>query len=122
LPSSKRSRSECSGRSHGFRPFNDFNYDYHVTLDPDRGYAFHNYTTVDIRGEMPGLSVFLRDNDQIFHSYSTYLRGLDMFLTTYHLLDVTPLGRQEEAGNSLAAGEASWVRYHDKYAVEALAD
>ena len=49
------------------------------------------------------------------HSYSTYLRGLDMFLTMYHLLDVTPLGRQEEAGNSLAAGENSWVRHHDKY-------
>gem|GEM_PF-6276016 len=38
-----------------------------------------------------------------------------MFLTMYHLLDVTPLGRQEEAGNSLAAGENSWVRHHDKY-------
>lgn len=97
---------------------NDFNYDYQVTLDPDKGYSVHNYRKVDIRGELPGLSVFFRDNDLILHSYSTYLRGLDIFLPTYHLLDVTPLGRQEESGDSLAAGEGSWVRYHDQYGVE----
>ena len=97
---------------------NDFNYDYHVTLDPDRSDRVHNYERVDIVGEMPGLSVFFRDNDMIFHNYSTYLRGLDMFLSTYHLLDVTPLGRQEEVGNGLSAGEGSWVRYHDKYGVD----
>jgi predicted dithiol-disulfide oxidoreductase (DUF899 family) len=97
---------------------NDFNYDYHVTLDPDRGASVHNYKTVNIAGEMPGLSVFFRDNDLILHSYSTYLRGLDMFLSMYHLLDVTPLGRQEEAGNSMAAGEGSWIRYHDSYGID----
>ncbi len=97
---------------------NDFNYDYHVTLDPDRGYSVYNYERVDIHGEMPGLSVFFRDNDLILHSYSTYLRGLDMFLSMYHLLDVAPLGRQEEAGNSMSAGESSWIRYHDEYGVE----
>jgi len=82
---------------------NDFNYDYHVTLDPSRGSSEYNYERSDIVGEMPGLSVFFRHNDQILHSYSTYLRGLDMFLSMYHLLDVTPLGRQEEDGNSIIA-------------------
>jgi predicted dithiol-disulfide oxidoreductase (DUF899 family) len=95
----------------------DFNYDYHVTLDPDRGYSFYNYKTADIHGEMPGLSVFFRDNDVILHSYSTYFVGLDIFLPMYHLLDVTPLGRQE-AGNSMTDGDVSWIRYHNEYGVE----
>jgi predicted dithiol-disulfide oxidoreductase (DUF899 family) len=45
--------------------------------------------------EMPGLSVFLRDGDRLFHTYSTYTRGLDQFLNTYNFLDHMPLGRQE---------------------------
>ena len=45
--------------------------------------------------EMPGLSVFLRDADRLFHTYPTYTRGLDQFLNTYNVLDHTPLGRQE---------------------------
>jgi predicted dithiol-disulfide oxidoreductase (DUF899 family) len=97
---------------------NDFNYDYHVTLDPDRGSTVYNYRRSDFRGELPGLSVFFRDNDLILHSYSTYTRGLDMLLSMYHLLDRTPLGRQEDKGNSMAAGEASWIRYHDAYGAE----
>jgi predicted dithiol-disulfide oxidoreductase (DUF899 family) len=97
---------------------NDFNYDYHVTLDPDRGYSLYNYRTTDIRGEMPGLSVFFRDGDLILHSYSTYSVGLDIFLSMYHLLDVTPLGRQEDDGNSMTAGESSWIRFHDEYGGE----
>jgi predicted dithiol-disulfide oxidoreductase (DUF899 family) len=94
---------------------NDFNYDYHVTLDPDRGSTVYNYRRFDFHGELPGLSVFFRDNDVILHSYSTYFRGLDMLLSMYHLLDRTPLGRQEDKGNSMTAGEASWIRYHDAY-------
>ena len=43
--------------------------------------------------EMPGVSVFLRDGDRLFHTYSTYTRGLDQFLNTYNYLDHTPLGR-----------------------------
>jgi predicted dithiol-disulfide oxidoreductase (DUF899 family) len=94
---------------------NDFNYDYHVTLDPDKGSTVYNYRTFDFRGELPGLSVFFRDNDLIFHSYSTYFRGLDMLLPMYHLLDRTPMGRQEDKGNSMHAGENSWIRHHDEY-------
>jgi predicted dithiol-disulfide oxidoreductase (DUF899 family) len=98
---------------------NDFNYDYHVSLDPDRGYSVYNFKKTTIHGEMPGLSVFLCNDSRIYHSYSTYLVGLDIFLPMYHLLDVTPLGRQENAGNNLTAGESSWVRFHDEYGVDA---
>jgi len=94
---------------------NDFNYDYHTTLDPDRGYSTYNYERTRIRGEMPGLSVFYREKDLILHSYSTYFVGLDIFLPMYHLLDVTRLGRQENDGNSMTAGERSWIRDHDEY-------
>ena len=97
---------------------NDFNYDYHVTLDPDRGSTVYNYGRFDFRGELPGLSVFFRHDELILHSYSTYFRGLDMLLSMYHLLDRTPLGRQEDKGNSMAAGEDSWIRYHDAYGGE----
>jgi predicted dithiol-disulfide oxidoreductase (DUF899 family) len=96
---------------------NDFNYDYQVTLDTSRGATIYNYRQFDFRGELPGLSVFFRDGDRIFHTYSTYFRGLDMLLPMYHLLDRTPLGRQETKQNSMAAGEASWIRYHDEYGV-----
>ena len=98
---------------------NDFNYDYQVTLDPEKGYSTHNYRPFDFRGELPGLSVFIRANDEVLHSYSTYLRGIDVFLPMYHLLDATPLGRQEDKSNSMAAGEASWIRYHDSYSSKA---
>ena len=59
---------------------------------------------------MPALSVFLRDGDTVFHSYSTYQRGLDTLLATYTLLDMTPLGRQE-AGERIQG----WIRHHDRY-------
>lgn len=59
----------------------DFNYDFGVT---------------DEEGEKPGLSVFLREGDDILHSYSTSGRGVDILLGTYNYLDLTPLGRQEE--------------------------
>jgi predicted dithiol-disulfide oxidoreductase (DUF899 family) len=54
---------------------NEFNYDYHVTLDPDRASTGHNYREFDFRGELPVLSVFFRDNDLIVHSYSTTFVG-----------------------------------------------
>jgi predicted dithiol-disulfide oxidoreductase (DUF899 family) len=62
------------------------------------------------KGELPGLSVFLREGDRVFHTYSTYQRGLDIFLNTYNFLDVTPLGRQEQDGRFQA-----WIRHHDRY-------
>jgi len=61
------------------------------------------------KGEREGLSVFVRDGERVFHSYSAYQRGLDLLLNTYNLLDLTPIGRNE------AAGIMSWVKYHDQY-------
>jgi predicted dithiol-disulfide oxidoreductase (DUF899 family) len=91
-----------------------FNYDFQVTLDDT--HAVYNYAPVSAQpagrpreGEREGLSVFLRDGDRLFHTYSTYQRGLDPLLDTYNLLDLTPLGRQEEDGIM------TWLRHHDKY-------
>src|SRR5271168_1673161 len=55
---------------------NEFNYDYYVTVDPDKRQNVYNFTNVgaSTKGEMPGLSVFLRDGESIFHTYSTYSR------------------------------------------------
>lgn len=106
---------------------NSFNYDFHVTLDVAEGSDEYNYEKaaalvqarklwVD-KGELPGLSVFLREGDSIYHTYSTYQRGLDLLLNTYNFLDLTPLGRQEE-------GEPNqgWIRHHDRYPEENLVE
>ena len=92
----------------------DFNYDFQVTLD--ESHTEYNYAPVSAQppnrpqeGEREGLSVFLRDGGRLFHTYSTYQRGIDPFLNTYNFLDLTPLGRQEEDGIM------QWIRYHDKY-------
>ncbi len=95
----------------------DFNYDLHVTLDEAAGSAEYNYESSEkllqagkiwlAKGELPGMSVFLREGNQVFHTYSTYQRGLDLFLNTYNFLDVTPLGRQENEDRTQA--------HHDKY-------
>jgi predicted dithiol-disulfide oxidoreductase (DUF899 family) len=85
-----------------------FNYDYHVTVDAAVTPVIYNYRTADelrttgmqwlLTGshEMPGVSCFLRTDDGIFHTYSTYARGTDQLGGTYTLLDLTALGRQEE--------------------------
>lgn len=49
------------------------------------------------KNEAPGLSVFVRDGERVFHTYSAYTRGFETILNTYNVLDLTPLGRQEEA-------------------------
>jgi len=92
----------------------DFNYEFHVTTD--ERHTEYNYAHVSAQpegypqeGEREGLSVFLRDGDQLFHTYSTYQRGLDPLLNTYNFLDLTPLGRHEN-GRPMA-----WLRYHDQY-------
>jgi predicted dithiol-disulfide oxidoreductase (DUF899 family) len=79
--------------SHG----SDFNHDLGVTFDESQaGKLLYNFGTQPARpGESPGLSVFLRDGDSVFHSYSTYSRGLDPINATYQLLDLVPKGRDE---------------------------
>ena len=76
-----------------------FNHDFGVTVDGE--HPEYNYRPQpDMAGqgpsELPGVSCFLRDGDQIFHTYSTYARGTDYLGGTYTLLDLTALGRQED--------------------------
>jgi len=92
----------------------DFNDDFGVTLDAK--HTVYNYAPVSAQpegrpheGEREGLSVFFRDGNRVFHTYSTYQRGLDHLLNTYNLLDLAPLGRQEEDGIM------HWLKYHDEY-------
>jgi predicted dithiol-disulfide oxidoreductase (DUF899 family) len=95
-----------------------FNRDFQVSVDTSTDDQYNYASAAELKkagriwtekGELPGLSVFLRDGDGIFHTYSTYQRGLDLLLNTYNYLDLTPLGRQEEDGIM------RWVRHHDKY-------
>ena len=72
------------------------------------------------KGELPGLSVFLRQGNDVFHTYSTYARGGDLLIGTYNYLDLTPLGRQEGWGGTEDLNQQGdmWVRHHDKYGVK----
>lgn len=89
----------------------DFNYDFHVTLDEVIAPAHYNYrdlTTLPdgqkpyfTSGEHHGMSVFFRIDDEVFHTYSTYARGVEGLTNAYSLLDITPYGRQEDFEDSL---------------------
>jgi predicted dithiol-disulfide oxidoreductase (DUF899 family) len=102
---------------------NDFNHDYGVYFTPQemaQGKVNYNYTMQPFPGnEAPGASVFYKDKDgKIFHTYSTYGRGLDSFVTAYTLLDLVPKGRDEDN----LPFSMIWVRHHDKYASGELLD
>jgi predicted dithiol-disulfide oxidoreductase (DUF899 family) len=92
----------------------DFNFDYRVSF-PDAelkaGTVDYNYRLRPWGiSEAPGISVFLRDGGRIYHTYSTYERGLDMLNVAYHYIDLVPKGRDEGDG-----GAGAWVRRHDEY-------
>jgi predicted dithiol-disulfide oxidoreductase (DUF899 family) len=105
-------------RKHGWtRPWvssfgTDFNYDFHVTLDEKVAPVEYNYRPKaeliarggpDVtEGESHGLSVFFRLGDDVYHTYSAYARGVESLTDPYSLLDVTPLGRQEDWEDSPA--------------------
>jgi predicted dithiol-disulfide oxidoreductase (DUF899 family) len=74
----------------------DFNYDFDVTLDRSRKPPRYNYREIDMEGELPGTSYFLRDQNSVFHTYSNYARGAEMTGGSYYWLDLTALGRQED--------------------------
>jgi predicted dithiol-disulfide oxidoreductase (DUF899 family) len=92
--------------SHG----SDFNYDFHVTLDEKIAPVEYNYRTKEqlearhapsqVEGEAHGLSVFFRMGKEVFHTYSSYARGVESVTDAYALLDRTPYGRQEDWENS----------------------
>ncbi len=92
-----------------------FNHDFGVTFAPAEyadGNKNYNFGTASARDEeMPGLSVFARNADgEIFHTYSTYARGLDAVINAYNLIDLTPKGRDEDP-----EAHMNWVRHHDRY-------
>ncbi len=95
---------------------NDFNSDYGVTFTRaqiETGKPMYNFGTTPIYGEeLPGISVFYRDDDgAVFHTYSTFARGLDMMNAAYQYLDLTPLGRHEDG----LSFPMEWVRLRDQY-------
>jgi predicted dithiol-disulfide oxidoreductase (DUF899 family) len=103
--------------SHG----SDFNYDFGVSFTPDqvaRGELYYNYGTwPHAYEEWPGVSVFFRnDADEVFHTYSTYGRGVEVMMATYNMLDLTPKGRDERN----VEYKMEWVRHHDRYEPEPL--
>jgi predicted dithiol-disulfide oxidoreductase (DUF899 family) len=97
----------------------DFNFDFHVSFEAERGPDEYNYApTEPFTGEGPGISAFLRDGDEVFHTYSTYARGGDPLLGTYVWLDLTALGRQEDWEEPKGRADGpfmSWVKRHDEY-------
>ena len=95
---------------------NDFNRDYHVSFTKEEmasGKVNYNYAVTEFNvEEAPGASVFYKNGaGEIFHTYSTYGRGLDIFLGTYNFLDLVPKGRDEDG----LAFSMAWVRHHDRY-------
>jgi predicted dithiol-disulfide oxidoreductase (DUF899 family) len=94
----------------------DFNYDFDVSFNeqPTEGERVtYNYRQQPhSMDELPGVSVFYKDAEgHVYHTYSTYSRGLDMLNGAYHYLDITPKGRDEDE----LPYSMSWLRLHDSY-------
>jgi len=95
----------------------DFNRDFGVSIDEQEfadGKAVYNYAsfTSGPTGELPGISIFVTDEDgSIYHSYSTYARGLETTMAAYNFLDLVPKGRDEDG---FAYG-TEWVKLKDAY-------
>jgi predicted dithiol-disulfide oxidoreductase (DUF899 family) len=112
-----------------------FNYDFHVSFDESVAPIEYNFLprdAIEAQGlaigdwpqpfDLPGISTFLRDGDRLFHTYSTYARGLDNLGFINDFLDLTALGRQEawerpagRADGLVGGAGGSDVRYHDEY-------
>jgi predicted dithiol-disulfide oxidoreductase (DUF899 family) len=93
---------------------NTFNFDYQVSFTPEemrRGIVFYNYVNDEpIAEEREGVSAFYKDRKgEIYHTYSAYARGIDMLNATYHFLDLTAKGRDENPERT-----QDWVRYRDR--------
>jgi predicted dithiol-disulfide oxidoreductase (DUF899 family) len=94
----------------------DFNFDYGVSFreeDRAKGEEYYNYAVRPMKAEeMPGASVFAKNTGgEVFHTYSTYARGLDMMIGAYQWIDLSPKGRDEDGLKQTMA----WVKHHDKY-------
>ncbi len=93
----------------------DFNFDFQVSYTDEQvesGSAEHNYRPRKVIAELPGVSVFYRDEtDTVYHTYSTYERGLDMLNGAYQYMDLLPRGRDEDE----LPWTMDWLRRHDQY-------
>jgi predicted dithiol-disulfide oxidoreductase (DUF899 family) len=93
----------------------DFNYDFHVSFTEEllaAGKVDYNYGLVEGYEELPGLSVFYKnERGEVFHTYSCYARGIDMVNGAYQFLDLVPKGRDEDGFEF----SMEWVRRHDQY-------
>jgi len=95
----------------------DFNHDYQVSMTPQEkagGKVMYNYQIIESfpSEERPCASVFFKNAaGEVFHTYSTYGRGLDMLIGAYHFLDLAPKGRDEDE----LEWSMAWVRHHDRY-------
>ena len=94
----------------------DFNYDFGVSFTPEQiaqGEVPYNYTLQPFPAEeAPGISLFYRDDaGEVFHTYSTYGRGVEVMMGTYNMLDLTPRGRDERD----VFYKMEWLRHHDRY-------
>ena len=95
---------------------NDFNLDFCVSFTPEqqaRGEVYYNYGVRPFMvEELPGISVFFKDDaGDVFHTYSTYGRGVEVMMGTYDMLDLVPNGRDERD----VPNKMEWVRHHDRY-------
>lgn len=95
---------------------NDFNHDFGVGFTPEEvatGEVHYNYgPSSNVCEELPGISAFYRGSDgTVFHTYSTYGRGVEVMMGTYRMLDLTAKGRDEDDD----ADGMEWVRHHDRY-------
>jgi predicted dithiol-disulfide oxidoreductase (DUF899 family) len=93
----------------------DFNFDFNVSFTPEQiksSKATYNFAPLGMDiDEREGVSAFYKDkNGDIYRTYSSYARGIDLLNTTYNFLDLTAKGRDEKPGAA-----QDWVRYHDKY-------
>ncbi|HXN06424.1 MAG TPA: DUF899 domain-containing protein [Nitrospiria bacterium] len=92
----------------------DFNYDFNVSFTDElikSGNAVYNFVPDNsVDDERPGISVFHKDKNNVYRTYSTYSRGLDIFNGAYNFLDIVPKGRDEKKDNP-----AEWLRHHDNY-------
>lgn len=99
----------------------DFNYDFHVSFkseDRVNGTVNYNYGMVEFPAEeAPGISLFYKDSEgRIFHTYSTYGRGVEVMIGTYPMLDLAPKGRDERD----TFYKMEWMRHHDRYETQAV--
>jgi len=101
----------------------EFNYDFGVSFTPEqvaKGRINYNYGKWSLTGEeWPGVSSFYKDDykddaGDVFHTYSTYGRGVEVMMGAYRMLDLTPNGRGERD----VAHKMEWVRHHDRYEPE----